>query len=52
MKKTLASIKFVNRMNDEATRLRALSAALDKAVEQFGANRLAATMLTESKTAA
>jgi hypothetical protein len=52
MKKTLASTKFINRMNDEAARLRALSTALDKAVEQFGANRLAATMLSPNKTPA
>lgn len=52
MKKTLASIKLVSRMNDEAARLRALSVALDKAVAQFGANRLAATMVSTSKTTA
>lgn len=44
MIKTNASSQLVRRMSVEADRLLALSTALDKAIAQFGATRLASCL--------
>uniref|UniRef100_A0A6M3M6L2 Uncharacterized protein n=1 Tax=viral metagenome TaxID=1070528 RepID=A0A6M3M6L2_9ZZZZ len=52
MKKTIASTEFIVRMNEEANRLRGLAVAFDKAIAQFGAKNLAASLKTPCKTPA
>lgn len=49
---TLASTHFVQRMNAEAERLEALSAAFDMAVEAFDKTELARSLVEKQQVAA
>lgn len=52
MNKSATAQQFINRMNAESERLRALAKAFDKAVEQFGTRELALSLLEKQSTPA